>query len=100
MVIEYAAKFLQLLCFSMYHIPNEENKARKFKKGLNSCIRIMMSCFNIWDFFQLVDRASIYESLKENMVAYADQKRKAQESSVLARGVGPVKRMAVESFPP
>ena len=49
-VIEYAAKFLQLSCFGMYLIPNEEKKAMKFKQGLNSHIKIMMSCFDIRDF--------------------------------------------------
>jgi hypothetical protein len=68
-VIEYAVKFLQLSHFRLYLIPTEEKKAKKFKRGLNSCIRIMMSYFDIWDFPQLVDRASIYkESLKENSV--------------------------------
>jgi hypothetical protein len=38
-----------------------------------------MSCFNIRDFSQLVDKASIYEeSLKENASEYADQKRRTQ----------------------
>jgi hypothetical protein len=77
-VIEYAVKFLQLSCFGLYLIPTKEKKAKKFKRGLNSRIRIMMSCFNIWDFTQLVDRASIYEeSLKENAAKYADQKMRA-----------------------
>ena len=49
-VIEYAAKFLQLSRFGMYLIPNEEKKAKKFDRGLNSCIRIMMSFFDIRDF--------------------------------------------------
>jgi hypothetical protein len=39
----------------------------------------MMSCFNIRDFSQLVDKASIYEeSLKENATEYTDQKRRTQ----------------------
>jgi hypothetical protein len=45
--IEYAAKFQQLSHFGMYLIPNEEKKAKKFEQGLNSHIRIMMSCFDI-----------------------------------------------------
>jgi hypothetical protein len=62
----------------MYLILNEEKKVKKFERGLNSRIRIMMSCFDIRDFSQLVDRASIYEeSLKENAAYYVDQKRKA-----------------------
>jgi hypothetical protein len=57
----------------MYLIPNEEKKAKKFERGLNSHIQIMMSCFDIWDLSQLVDKASIYdESLKENVAEYMD----------------------------
>jgi hypothetical protein len=59
--------------FGLYLISTEEKKAKKFKRGMNFRIRIMMSCFDIWDFSQLVDRASIYEeSLKENIVEYVD----------------------------
>jgi hypothetical protein len=63
----------------MYLFSNEEKKAKKFERGLNSHIQIMMICFDIWDFSQLVNRALIYEeSLKENAAEYADQKRRAQ----------------------
>jgi hypothetical protein len=72
-VIEYATKFLQLSRFDMYVIPNEEKKVKNFERGLNSHIRIMMSCFGICNFSQLVDRTSIYkESLKENAAKYVD----------------------------
>ena len=65
LVIEYATKFLQLSWFSMYLIPNEEKKEKKFERDLNSHIQIMMSCFDIQDFSQLVNLASICnESLK------------------------------------
>jgi hypothetical protein len=50
MVIEYAAKFLQLSRFGMYLISNEEKKVKKFEQGLNSCIQIMISYFDIRDF--------------------------------------------------
>ena len=49
-VIKHVAKFLQLLHFGMYLILNEEKKVKKFEKGLNSHIRIMMSYFNIRNF--------------------------------------------------
>jgi hypothetical protein len=100
-VIEYVAKFLQLLRFGMYLIPNEEKKTKKFESGLNSHSWIMMSYLDIQDFSQLVDRASIYEeSLKKNATKYTDQKRRAQGPDTLAEGVGPAKRMAVGSFLP
>jgi hypothetical protein len=99
-VIEYAAKFLQLSCFGLYLILTEEKKAKKFKRGLNSHIRIMMSCFDIWNFSQLVDKASIYEeSLKENVAEYVDQKRRTQGTGTLVGGAGLSKRMAVGEFP-
>jgi hypothetical protein len=99
--IKYAVKFLQLSRFSMYLIPNKEKKAKKFEWGLNSHIRIMMSCFMIRDFSQLVDRASIYEeSLKENVAKYMDKKKRAQGPGTSVGGAGPAKRMAVGSFPP
>ena len=61
----------------------------------------MMSCFDIKDFSQLVDRASIYEeSLKENAVEYPDQKRRAQGTCVSVKEVEPTKRMVAGSFPP
>jgi hypothetical protein len=47
LVIEYAVKFLQLSYFGLYLIPTEEKKAKMFEQGLNSRIRIMMSCFDI-----------------------------------------------------
>jgi hypothetical protein len=78
-VIEYATKFLQVSRFGLYLIQTEEKMAKKFERGLNSRIRIMMSCFDIQDFSQLVDKASVYEeSLKENATKYADQKRRPQ----------------------
>jgi hypothetical protein len=62
----------------------------------------MMSCFDIRDFSQLVDRALIYkESLKENVAKYVDQKRRAQGTGTSVGGVGPAKRMVVVgSFSP
>jgi hypothetical protein len=101
LVIEYAAKFLQLSRFGLYLIPTEEKKAKKFKRGLNSRMRIMMSYFDIWGFSQLVDKASIYkESLKENATEYSNQKRRTQGIGTLVGGAGLAKRMVVGSFPP
>ena len=100
-MIKYATMFMQFSRFDMYLIPNEEKKAKKFDRDLNSCIRIMMSCFNIQDFSQLVDRASIYEeSLKENAAEYAGQKRRTQGPGTWVGGAGPTKRMIVGVFPP
>jgi hypothetical protein len=60
-----------------------------------------MSYFDIRDFSQLVDKASIYEeSLKENAAEYADQKRRTRGIGTLVERAGPAKRMAVGSFPP
>jgi hypothetical protein len=70
-VIEYAAKFLQLLCFGLYLIPTKEKKAKKFERRL-----------------------------KENAVEYADQKWRTQGASTSIGGARLAKRMAVGSFPP
>jgi hypothetical protein len=60
----------------------------------------MMSCFDIQDFSQLVDRASIYkESLKENAAEYANQKRRTQGTSTSVGGVKPAKGITVGSLP-
>jgi hypothetical protein len=100
-VIEYVANFLQLSCFDIYLIPNEEKKAKKFETGLNSCIEIMTSYFDIRDFSQLVYRASIYEeSLKENVTEYANQKMMVQGPCTSAGEAGLAESMAVGSFPP
>ena len=100
-MIEYVVKFLQLSHFGLYLILTEEKKEKKFERGLNPRIRIMMSFFDIWDFSQLVDKASIYEeSLKENMAEYTDQERRTQGIGTLVGGAGLAKRMAVGSFPP
>jgi hypothetical protein len=100
-VIEYAAKFLQLSCFGMYLIPNEEKKVKKFERGMSFRIQITMSNFDIRDFSPLVDQASIYEeSLKENVAENADHKRRAQGPGTLARATKQAKRMVVGSFPP
>ena len=63
-MIEYAAKFLQLSLFGLYLIPTKEKKVKKFERGLNSRFRIMMSYFNVRDFSQLVDKASIYDAAR------------------------------------
>jgi hypothetical protein len=79
-VIEYA------VWFAMYLIPGEEKKMKKFERGLNTRIWTMMTCFDIQDFSQLVDRASIYkESLKENALKFSYQRRMAHGSGSSSR---------------
>ena len=46
-MIKYVAKFLQLSRFGLYLILTKEKKAKKFERGLDPRIRIMMSCFDI-----------------------------------------------------
>ena len=53
LVIEYAAKFLQLSQFGMYLIPNEERKVKNFERDLDTRILTMMTCFDICNFSQL-----------------------------------------------
>jgi hypothetical protein len=42
-VKEYVAKVIQLSRFTVYLIPGEEKKAKKFERGLNPWIRTMMA---------------------------------------------------------
>jgi hypothetical protein len=66
-VIEYAAKFIQLSRFSIYLNPDKEKKGKNFESSLNLCIKTMMVSFDIQVFSQLVDRSSVYEeSLRKN----------------------------------
>jgi hypothetical protein len=57
----------------------------------------MMACFDIRDFFQLVDRASIYEEgLKESSTAVVEyKKRNFIPRATSSGGMGINKRMAV-----
>lgn len=67
----YAAKFKQLSWFALYLIP-EDNKAKKLETGLKPRIRTQMTCFEIKNFSQLVNRASLFEeSLKVTAAAMA-----------------------------
>ncbi|XP_062164995.1 uncharacterized protein LOC133871583 [Alnus glutinosa] len=76
-VIEYATKFIQLSRFTVYLIPDEEKKAKNFKRGLSPSVKTMMRCFDIHYFTQLVDGASMYEeSLKENAAALAEHTKR------------------------
>jgi hypothetical protein len=97
-VIEYATKFIHLSRFAVYLILDEEKKAKKFERGLSPRIKTMMTCFDICNFFQLVDRALMYEeSLKENTTAFAQQRKRTFVPGVPSGGAGPSKRAAVEA---
>jgi hypothetical protein len=94
-------KFLQLSRFGLYLILTEEKKVKKFERGLDSRIQIMMSCFNIRDFSQLVDRASIYEQiLKENAAEYADQKRRLIKLVLWSKELGQLREWRWGVFHP
>jgi hypothetical protein len=84
LVTKYASWFVQLSRFAPYLIPDEEKKAKKFERGINPRIRMMMACFDIWDFSQLVDRASIYE---ERLKGEFGNHRRAQEKELHFRGI-------------
>jgi hypothetical protein len=63
------------ICFLPYFRLGK--KAKKFERGLNHRTRTMMACFDIQDFSQLVDRASIYEEgLKESLAAATEHKKR------------------------
>jgi predicted mannosyl-3-phosphoglycerate phosphatase (HAD superfamily) len=91
--------FIQLSRFAMYLISDEEKKTKKFWRGLNTCIWTMMTCFDIYNFSQLVDCASIYEeSLKENGVEFVDKKRRTHGLGSSSGGARLIKRMTMGRY--
>lgn len=58
---QYAAKLVELYRVASYLIPNEEKKAREFKEGLNHRIYERVVGFQIQNFSELVDKATIFE---------------------------------------
>lgn len=57
LITEYVVRFIQLSRFAIYLISDEEKKAKKFERGLNSHIRTLQTYFNTHNFSQLVDCA-------------------------------------------
>ncbi|XP_041025378.1 uncharacterized protein LOC121265774 [Juglans microcarpa x Juglans regia] len=59
-VHQYAARFIELSRFTAYLIPHEEKKARKFEQGLNEKIYERIVGFQIRNFSELVNKATVF----------------------------------------
>ena len=58
-VTQYAGCFNELARFALYMVADEGNRVRKFEQGLNSRIHDCVVCFEIRDFMELVNKASL-----------------------------------------
>ena len=69
-IAQYAGRFNELARFAPYMVVDEENRVRKFEQGLNPRIHDRVVCFQIQNFVNLVNKASIAEeSVKKNAMA-------------------------------
>jgi hypothetical protein len=97
-VAQYAAKFMQLSRFSLYVIPDEEKKAKKFERGLNQKIRNWVMCLEVKNFVELVNKASIAEEgLKETTKLKVNQKKRQLSQGPPLVGWGPSEEVALDS---
>jgi hypothetical protein len=75
-VTQYTGRFNELARFAPYLVVNEENRVRKFEQGLNPRIHDRVVCFEIQDFVELVNKASLVEeSVKRNAMAMAESQK-------------------------
>ena len=76
-VTQYADRFNELARFAPYMVADEENHVRKFEQGLNPRIHDRVVCFEIRNFVELVNKASIAdESVKKNAMAMVESRKR------------------------
>jgi hypothetical protein len=76
-ITQYASYFNGLARFAPYLMAKEENRVRKFEQGLNPRIHDHVVCFEIQDFVELVNKASLAEeSVKRNAIAMAESRKR------------------------
>ncbi|XP_041026984.1 uncharacterized protein LOC121267189 [Juglans microcarpa x Juglans regia] len=66
----------QLSCFAAYLIPDEEKKARKFEQGLNEKIYERIVGCQIWNFSELVNKATVFERSLQRSAALLEQRNR------------------------
>ncbi|KAF5442583.1 hypothetical protein F2P56_035225 [Juglans regia] len=92
-VHQYSARFIELSRFAAYLIPDEEKKARKFEQGLNEKIYERIVGFQIQNFLELMDKATVFEwSLQRSATLLEQRKRTAPQGSQSAVDQGPWKK--------
>ncbi|XP_057951040.1 uncharacterized protein LOC131145879 [Malania oleifera] len=75
-VAEYAAKFVELSHFAPFFVPNEVRKARKFEKGLRCRIYKLVVGFQVYNFSELVNKASVLEKSIQCSTESVKQKKR------------------------
>ncbi|XP_040992544.1 uncharacterized protein LOC121239363 [Juglans microcarpa x Juglans regia] len=92
-VHQYAARFIELSRFAAYLIPDEETKARKFEQGLNENIYERIVGFQIHNFSELVNKATVFErSIQRSVALVGQRKRTMPQGSQSAMDQGPWKK--------
>ncbi|XP_059436492.1 uncharacterized protein LOC132169479 [Corylus avellana] len=81
-VAQYAGHFNELARFAPYLVADEQNRVRKFEHGLNPQIHERIVCFEIQDFVELVNKASLAEeSVKRSALAMTETRKRAAPPS-------------------
>ncbi|KAF5468684.1 hypothetical protein F2P56_012821 [Juglans regia] len=75
-VHQYAARFTELSRFATYLIPDEEKKARKFEQGLNEKLYVRVVGFQIRNFSELVNKATVFERTLQRSAALHEQRKR------------------------
>ncbi|XP_041011390.1 uncharacterized protein LOC121255179 [Juglans microcarpa x Juglans regia] len=75
-VHQYAARFIELSRFATYLIPDEEKKARKFEQELNEKIYERIVGFQIQNFSELVNKATVFEQSLQRGTALLEQRKR------------------------
>ncbi|XP_040996115.1 uncharacterized protein LOC121242296 [Juglans microcarpa x Juglans regia] len=99
-VHQYAARYIELSRFALYLIPDEEKKTRKFDEGLNNNIYERVVTFQIQNFSELVDKATIVErGLKRSVELQEQRKGPTPLGFPSNENQGPWKRMKLVNKP-
>ncbi|XP_057948216.1 uncharacterized protein LOC131143872 [Malania oleifera] len=80
-IAEYVAKFVELSRFALFLIPNEVRKAKKFEKDLRGRIYELVVGFQVQNFSNLVDKASVLEKSIQSSTEPSEQKKRPTSSS-------------------
>ncbi|XP_035546584.1 uncharacterized protein LOC118348632 [Juglans regia] len=75
-VHQYAARLTKLSRFATYLIPDEEKKARKFEQGLNEKLYERVVGFQIRNFSELVNKATVFERTLQRSAALHEQRKR------------------------
>ncbi len=71
---EYKKEFVRLSRYGREIVPNEAERCKRFKKGLNDNIKIMITTLGITDFTKLVE-----DALKVEKVRISEQTRRERQ---------------------